>query len=266
MTRKWWIVFSLVAILLTSCSDDERDWLKTQVAGVSEPAIVKVEHFGATQMARVKGTVAPQIATRAAEIVGTEAADLKATAVPWIATEAAKMLSTQVAELQETSTPQLATATVETVVTETPSLHQMIILKRAQTWVDDEIAHDPGETHDAYRTDSSGYISYAWALDPPGLEPTRFSGDGYVLHIPLEQLQPGDILNNELQGATGHVVLFARWLDEEYTHFEAYDLSPGVSASIRELTLELAATGWTVAELNGFAPGPYYAQRLKDSP
>lgn len=243
MTQKWRIVLSLFAIFLPGCSDVERDGLKTWISEVSEPAIVQVEQFGATQIARVKGTIAPRIATRAVEIVGTEAAELKETAVPWIATEAAEVMVTWVADQRQNA-----------------------FLERAQTWVDGQVPYDPGETHDGFRTDGSGYVSYAWWLDPPGLEPTAFAGDAYTLHIPIEQLQPGDALNNEREEGAGHVVLFVRWLDEEYTRFEAYDLSPGTRASIRELTLDLADTGWTIAELDSFAPGPYYSQRLKENP
>ena len=266
MTQKWWIVLSLIAILLPGCSDVERDRLKTQLSEVSEPAIVKVEHFGATQIARLKGTVAPRIGTQAAEIVGTEAAELKETAVPWIATEAAEMLSTQVAAVEGTSLPELATEAAEATATSVADQRQNAFLERAQTWVDGQVPYDPGEKHDGYRTDSAGYVSYAWRLDPPGLEPPSFAGDAYALHLPIEQLEPGDALNNEREGMAGHIVLFARWLDEEYTRFEAYDLSPGSTASIREFTLDLATTGWTIAELDGSAPGPDSAQRVQDSP
>ena len=295
-TRIWCAVLSLLAIFLTSCSDAERAELTTWVAGTSEPYIVKVENFGATQIARIKGTVVPPIATQAAEIVATEAAELKETAkpwiateaaelketvapwvateaahlketvAPWVATEAAEMLNTQVAEMQATAPPQGTAEAAGATDTPVPDQPLHVALERAQTWVDDHVSYDLSGTYDGYRTDSAGYVSYAWRLDPPGLEPPSFAGDAYALHLPIEQLEPGDALNNEREGMAGHIVLFARWLDEEYTRFEAYDLSPGSTASIREFTLDLATTGWTIAELDGSAPGPYYAQRVQDSP
>ena len=291
-TLRWCVVLSLFTILLAGCSDAERDALTTWVAGTSEPVIVKVENFGATQMARIKGTLVPPIATQAAEFVATEAAELKATAAPWIATEAAElkataapwiateaaelketaapwvatqaaeMLSTQLAEMQATSPPQGTAEATGATDTPTPDQPLHVFLERAQTWVDDQVSYGSGETYDGYRTDSAGYVSYAWRLDPPGLDPAGFAGDAYALHLPIEQLEPGDALNNEREGMGGHIVLFARWLDDEYTRFEAYDLSPNSTASIRELTLDLAVTGWTIAELDSSAPGPYYAQRL----
>jgi cell wall-associated NlpC family hydrolase len=84
-----------------------------------------------------------------------------------------------------------------------------------------------------YRTDCSGFVSYAWGL--PGL----IQPDGVALHYgkansdgtttfystPLNfyDLMPGDIVVNPLPGASGHVILFAAWVDRSNNIFLGYD-------------------------------------------
>ena len=61
---------------------------------------------------------------------------------------------------------------------------------------------------DAYRSDCSGFVSWAWALPAPGLTTTTlapFAND--VTHaIEGEELRPGDAINN-----AEHVMLFEAW-------------------------------------------------------
>src|SRR5689334_11220185 len=59
---------------------------------------------------------------------------------------------------------------------------------------------------DAYRSDCSGLVSWAWGLSAPG----EVTGglDSMTRAIPTSSLVPGDILIT-----SGHVVLFAGWTD-----------------------------------------------------
>jgi hypothetical protein len=59
---------------------------------------------------------------------------------------------------------------------------------------------------DAYRSDCSGLVSWAWGLSAPGA--VTWGLDDMTSAIPTSSLAPGDILLTD-----GHVVLFAGWTD-----------------------------------------------------
>ena len=61
----------------------------------------------------------------------------------------------------------------------------------------------------AYRSDCSGLVSYAWGLAAPGLTTWQFV-PGTAQDIPTQDLQPGDALLNPQE----HVVLFKSWIDK----------------------------------------------------
>ena len=64
---------------------------------------------------------------------------------------------------------------------------------------------------DAYRSDCSGLVSYAWGLPAPGRTTYGFApfDTGVSYAIAGKELQPGDALNS-----SGHIVLFAGWVDQ----------------------------------------------------
>jgi len=142
-----------------------------------------------------------------------------------------------------------------------------MILERAQAWVDAKIPYNQQAQRDGYRTDCSGFVSYAWQLSGSP-DTTSFVTKGYAVDIPIEKLQPADALNNKRPGDEGHIVIFVRWLDSaDKTRFEAYDMNtyPGFPSK-KIFTLQQSTNGWTVVELEPYAKGPYYAQRRKDFP
>jgi len=138
------------------------------------------------------------------------------------------------------------------------------ILARARIWIDNQVPYSQTAIRDGYRTDCSGFVSYAWQLPTPGPDTTLFVSGGYAIEISIDELQPGDALNNNRPGNLGHIVLFVRWLDEEHSRFEAYDMNGDDGASVHEeWTLEFRETGWTIAQMEiTEAKGPYFAQRL----
>ncbi len=102
---------------------------------------------------------------------------------------------------------------------------------RAKTWVDAKVpycggpngGHDvicggtcvrTGEAENAswdpYRSDCSGFVSYAWALPAPGHVTSGFApyDDSVSQVIDASDLAPGDALNNDQ-----HVMLFGGWAD-----------------------------------------------------
>ena len=100
---------------------------------------------------------------------------------------------------------------------------------RGQLWVDARVPYCQAANHahdadpdcvatcdrpdnanwDAYRSDCSGFISWAWGLAAPGhTTATLAPYDTSVSHaIAGEDLQPGDAINN-----TTHTMLFASWI------------------------------------------------------
>lgn len=98
------------------------------------------------------------------------------------------------------------------------------IMTRGRSWIDERVPYDQSSTHKnrygTYRTDCSGYVSMAWALDQSRTTWTLWD---VTKQIPSGDLQPGDALLKD-SGGTDHVALFVRWAGqgrpvvwEEYT-------------------------------------------------
>jgi hypothetical protein len=97
---------------------------------------------------------------------------------------------------------------------------------------------------DPYRSDCSGFVSWAWNLPPPG----RTTGDFApfqtdITHAILAtDLRPGDAVNNDT-----HIALFKEWVDKP-TKATFID-EPGCSSSTpyaREFTATVMTSGNTV--------------------
>jgi len=64
---------------------------------------------------------------------------------------------------------------------------------------------------DPYRSDCSGFVSWAWQLPPPGLVTDEFApfDTSASSTIQCTDLQPGDAANRD---AVGHIVIFKEWI------------------------------------------------------
>ena len=64
---------------------------------------------------------------------------------------------------------------------------------------------------DAYRSDCSGFVSYAWGMKAPGRTTRTLAphDDAESSVITVDELAPGDALNND-----SHVMLFGGWADK----------------------------------------------------
>jgi hypothetical protein len=98
------------------------------------------------------------------------------------------------------------------------------IMTRGRSWIDERVPYSQSSTHKnqfgSYRTDCSGYVSMAWALDQSR---TTYTLWDVTKPIGGAELQPGDALLKD-SGGTDHVALFVRWAGqgrpvvwEEYT-------------------------------------------------
>lgn len=149
------------------------------------------------------------------------------------------------------------------------------IVARAKIWVDNKVPYNQSAYRNSYRTDCSGFASYAWQVknskgevdNPDGI---RLAND-YGVKIDFNSLQPGDIINNMRPGNSGHVVIFVRWATVG-SKFYAYEENGynGIAIS-STLNLENHKTngvvdGTTIKEYEPYAPGPYYAYRYKSIP
>jgi hypothetical protein len=133
------------------------------------------------------------------------------------------------------------------------------------------VSYSQRGSRDGYRTDCSGFASYAWQVknskgqldNPDGI---RLAND-YGVNVSFNALQPGDIINNMRPGNSGHVVIFVRWVTTG-TKFEAYEENAYYGKAVNTtLTLESLKTGGTtIKEYEPYAPGPYYAYRYKNIP
>ena len=140
------------------------------------------------------------------------------------------------------------------------------IIARAKLWVDAKVPYSAAKNPDweNYRTDCSGYVSYAWQLDPQ-LVTMQFHQVADEINV--DDLLPGDILNLPLVGDFGHAMFFVRWIEKDNYHFEAYEENGGENfgyALSREYYLEERTDGLYIYSNDGYSGGPYLSMRLKD--
>ncbi|HEX4451793.1 MAG TPA: hypothetical protein VH143_13030 [Kofleriaceae bacterium] len=103
---------------------------------------------------------------------------------------------------------------------------------------------------DAYRSDCSGFVSWAWGLPPPGHTTATLApfDTSVSAAIDVAQLQPGDAINNDT-----HTMLFVDWTSSDMTAAQFME-EPGCSASqpyAREVTVTLTSAGQTIT-LDGY--------------
>lgn len=100
------------------------------------------------------------------------------------------------------------------------------VLSRAQRRVNAPVPYSQSKYYAGYRTDCSGYVSSAWATG------TSWATRSFhlVTHpISVADLKPGDALLKKGY----HIRLFYGWLDEERTHYVAYESAYGTVAAAR---------------------------------
>jgi hypothetical protein len=128
------------------------------------------------------------------------------------------------------------------------------ILWRARRWVRAAVPYDRAGERDGYRTDCSGFLSYAWCLDRSYT--TRDLGQ-VSCPIATSDLLPGDgLLWHKQDGdKIGHVVLFAAWRDTARTVAAVWELAPGCARTSRyHYLLDLACAGYVPVRHHELCP------------
>jgi hypothetical protein len=113
---------------------------------------------------------------------------------------------------------------------------------------------------DAYRSDCSGLVAWAWQLPAPGITTRDLAPFQIVLThvIPALELRPGDAINNR-----HHTMLFAEWVARPYV--ARFVEEPGCHAALpyaQEITRLVRTTG---TSLIVFGHGRYTAIRNDDA-
>jgi hypothetical protein len=90
--------------------------------------------------------------------------------------------------------------------------NRQAVMGRAARWVAKGVPYDQGAWRDDYRTDCSGFVSYAWGLDSSYV---TWSLPEVARPIAKEDLQPGDIILNTVR----HVVIFDGWANKQHSAY-----------------------------------------------
>lgn len=257
-------LFSILAMLSLACSVEalERQ-VEEGAANLVNTASVRGEEIASTEAAEFMETARARLATGAPELRLTIQAEIQ--------TEAPQFQQTLGAQLSTTG-PQAGSTAEAAIATQLAGLASSIdlsperqdILNRARAWVDAGVPYDSQGSRDGYRSDSAGFIAYAWdlrAADGAAISPDPQTLADYANQKSPADLQPGDALSNLRPAEQGHVVLFVRWLNIDRTRFLAYEQNGGAGKTIeKELTLTKLPSGeYTIQEYDAFTPGPYVA-------
>jgi len=144
-------------------------------------------------------------------------------------------------------------------------LARVSILGRAVEWEVKNPVYNSGLLFEDFIANDSGFISYLWELDAPGLDASQFVSESVVEIIPVEDLHMGDAINNNGYGELGHMLMFISWVNKNEMIFSAYEFTTyGIERN--NYTFEsLGEGGWTIQQFENdpdfIAKGPFEAQR-----
>jgi hypothetical protein len=128
------------------------------------------------------------------------------------------------------------------------------IIANAQAWVNQKVPYSqtPQPQYGGYRTDCSGYVSYAWGLPPPGYITETLPQ--VASPITKAELLPGDIMLL----TTEHTCIFDAWTDSTQTSFVEYaEHTFGQDASRdTQLYSYFSNSGFVPYRFNNVCPSP----------
>ncbi|MEV3970291.1 hypothetical protein AB0K68_19415 [Streptomyces sp. NPDC050698] len=128
-----------------------------------------------------------------------------------------------------------------------PSGSRQQTLQRAATWLTAHNGrpvpyHQGSYWRDGYRQDCSGFASMALGLPAPGTNTVGLADRGRSRPLPMNELQPGDLVIDAIgDNNTRHVVIFEKWDDSSHRSYTAYEQRSVHGTSHRSLTYGLSA-------------------------
>jgi hypothetical protein len=123
------------------------------------------------------------------------------------------------------------------------------VLARGQVWIDNAVPYSQSAYFLGYRTDCSGFCSWAWGT---GRSWTTSTLHNIAYPIPGDQLQPGDAMLN----AGSHVRVFYGWADASHSQYIAYEQTgPCTTCSLHSYYTDIG---------RGYVP--YRYNQIQDSP
>jgi len=150
---------------------------------------------------------------------------------------------------------------------ETGAEDQMVrldILGRAVEWEVKNPVYNPYALFEDYTANDSGFISYLWELETPGLDASQYKTEAAVEVIPIEELHMGDAVNNNGFSELGHMLMFISWVNKDEMIFSAYEFTAGGIERNNYTFIPLGEIDWTIQQFendpNFIAKGPFEAQ------
>lgn len=144
--------------------------------------------------------------------------------------------------------PLVATSAAHAATAQSPAyFNRKAVVGRAARWTRARVPYSQTSWRDDYRTDCSGFISYAWGLDQSFV---TWSLPKVSRRIAKEDLQPGDILLNDWK----HAVLFGGWTNRQHTQYLVYEQ---VGGRIRRAVSRVVAYPYQGSDLGGYKPYRY---------
>lgn len=144
-------------------------------------------------------------------------------------------------------------------------LERVNILGRAVEWEVKNPVYDPETLFEGYTANDSGFISYLWELDQPGLDASQFVSEGAAEVILIDDLHMGDAINNNGYGELGHMLMFISWVDKTEMIFSAYEFTSNGIGRSNFTFVALGESDWTIQQYEDapdfIAKGPFEAQR-----
>ncbi len=106
--------------------------------------------------------------------------------------------------------------------------NRQAVVGRAARWMQKGVPYNQQGWVDDYRSDCSGFVSYAWGLDQSYVTWTL---PEVSRRIAKNDLQPGDIILNTAR----HVILFAGWANGAHTAYVGYEEAGSAGRAIRRV-------------------------------
>jgi hypothetical protein len=140
-----------------------------------------------------------------------------------------RTLVTAAVALAALAQPLVGATAAHAATAQSPSyFNRKAVIGRAARWVAKGVPYNQSGWRDDYRTDCSGFVSYAWGLDQSYV---TWSLPEVARPIAKEDLLPGDIILNTVR----HVVIFGGWANTKHSAYVVYEEAGAPHRAIRRV-------------------------------